>query len=56
MIYEPNGDQLARDVQAAIIEKVTQGFGLFSTTPIQSNYQSVYPHTTGVLLIFKKEA
>ncbi len=53
MTYEPNGDQLARDVQAALMEQADKGYELVTTTPIEANYQSSYPHTLGVMLIFK---
>jgi len=54
MKYEPNGDQLARDVQATLIEMADKGYELFSTDSVTSNHQSTYSHTSGMVLIFKK--
>ncbi len=47
---EINGDQLARDVQAALLEMEHEGYRLHSMSPVQSanNY------TDGMLLIFEK--
>jgi hypothetical protein len=57
-MQEPNGDQLARDVDAAILEKVQNGYELAGAMPVTSSmiYSSTYPYsfTSGVLLIFKK--
>ncbi len=58
-LEEVNGDQLARDVQAAILENDLEGFELINSMPITSSkvYSSTYPYslTTGVLLIFKQK-
>ena len=57
-MYETNGDQLARDVDAAISEKELEGYELMEAMPVSSSliYSSTYPYsfTSGVLLIFKK--
>lgn len=59
-IPEVNGDQLARDVEAALVEMEQQGYKLHSMSPIQSSklYLSAYAYnfTDGVLLIFEKNA
>lgn len=58
-INEINGDQLARDVDAAIQEKGNEGYDLCQSMPITSSliYSSTYPYTitSGVLLIFKQK-
>lgn len=58
-LEEVNGDQLARDVQATILENDLEGFELVNSMPITSSkvYSSTYPYslTTGVLLIFKQK-
>ncbi|MBI5915968.1 MAG: hypothetical protein HY842_11360 [Bacteroidetes bacterium] len=58
-MHETNGDQLARDVQAAILEKDSEGYELFQSMPVTSSliYSSAYPYsfTTGVVLIFKQK-
>ena len=58
-IQEANGDQLSRDVDAAILEKDHEGFELVQSMPIQSAmvYASTYPYsyTAGILLIFKQK-
>ncbi|HHB77783.1 MAG TPA: hypothetical protein ENK85_00965 [Saprospiraceae bacterium] len=54
MKYQPNGDQLARDIQATLIEMAHKGYELVSSNAINSNHQSTYSHTTGMMLIFKK--
>ena len=55
---EINGDQLARDVQAALLEMENGGYVLHSMSPVQSAklYMSTYAYsfTDGVLLIFEK--
>jgi hypothetical protein len=55
-----NGDQLARDVDAAILEKDFEGFELFQVIPVNSSavFASAYPAslTAGVLLIFKQKS
>lgn len=57
--HEPNGDQLARDVEAAIFEKEREGYELLEAMPVTSSrmYSSTYPYsfTSGVLLIFKQK-
>jgi hypothetical protein len=57
-IQDANGDQLSRDVDAAILEKEHEGYELVQSMPIQSAmiYASSYPYsyTSGVLLIFKQ--
>jgi len=52
--YEPNGDQLARDIQATLVEMTHKGYELASSNTINSNHQSKYSHTSGMMLIFKK--
>lgn len=58
-LEETNGDQLARDVDAAILEKEFEGYELCEAMPINSSviYASAYPanRTSGVLLIFKQK-
>lgn len=58
-IDEPNGDQFARYVDAAIEEKELEGYELSHTVPVNSSkiLAASYPYsqTTGVLLIFKKK-
>ena len=49
-----NGDELARDVQAAILEQEQEGFHLQSTTPITSTLHNNRFFTEGVLLVFRK--
>ena len=53
-----NGDQFARDINAAVFEREQEGFELMSTTPVHSSKQSIgansYGLTIGVLLTFKK--
>ena len=57
-LYEVNGDQFARDIDAAILEKEKEGFELISSTPVFSSKHVMgtfaYGYTTGVLLTFKK--
>ncbi len=57
-IPELNGDQLARDVQAALLEMEQQGYQLHSITPVNAGklyYGSIgYTQTDGVLLVFQK--
>lgn len=54
---ETNGDQLARDIQAAILENAMEGFELIQTIPVTSsrNVSGAYFYaiTTGVILIFQ---
>lgn len=58
-MHETNGDQLARDVDAAILEKEQEGYELLEAMPVTSSmiYSSTYPYsfTSGVLLIFKQK-
>lgn len=54
MKFQPNGDQLARDVEAALIEMHHKGYELVSSNMLNSNHQSAYSHTSGMMLIFKK--
>ncbi|MFN7118126.1 MAG: hypothetical protein ACK4TA_15105 [Saprospiraceae bacterium] len=55
---EVNGDQLTRDVQAALVEMENEGYKLHSMSPVQSAklYMSsfAYSYTDGILLIFEK--
>ena len=57
-IYITNGDQFARDIDAAIHEKEREGYVLFSSTPTTSSKLVSgaygYSFTSGVILIFKK--
>jgi len=50
--YTINGDQLARDVQAAIIEYSKKGYQLDHTQAVTSA-QSTVSYTQGIMLIFK---
>lgn len=53
-----NGDQLSRDVEAALVEMESKGYKLHTLTAVQSSklYMStfVYNYTDGVLLVFEK--
>jgi len=55
---EFNGDQLSRDVQAALVEMENEGYKLHSMSPMQTAklYMGslAYNYTDGVLLIFEK--
>lgn len=55
---ELNGDQLARYVQATLLEMEAEGYRLHSLTPITSGRvhmsSMAYSHTDGVLLVFQK--
>lgn len=55
---DTNGDQLARDIQATILENMVEGFELIQTIPVTSskNISGAYFYalTTGVILIFKE--
>ena len=51
---EINGDQLARDVQAAILEQEQDKMELISTSPITSTLTNGRVFTQGVLLIFRR--
>jgi hypothetical protein len=56
---EPNGDQLARDIQAVILENVMEGFELTQSLPVTSSSTIsgayAYSFTSGVILIFKQQ-
>jgi hypothetical protein len=52
--YSINGDQLARDVQAAIIEYSKKGYQLDQIQGVNSS-QSTVSYTQGMLLIFKNK-
>lgn len=58
MIPEANGDELARDIEAALVEMEAAGYKLHTMTPVTSSkmYMSayVYGYTEGVLLVFEK--
>lgn len=58
LLPEINGDQLARDVQAILLEMEDEGYKLHTMTPVQSGklYMSsfAYSYTDGVLLVFEK--
>lgn len=55
---ETNGDQLARDIQATILENDLGGYELTQSIPVTSSKTIsgayAYSMTTGVILIFKK--
>jgi len=57
-IPELNGDQLARDVQATLLEMEHEGYKLHTMTPVTSGRMHMgsfaYSYTDGVLLIFQK--
>lgn len=53
-----NGDQLARDVQATLVEMESEGYKLHSVSPV-TNAKShhggfTYSYTDGILMIFQK--
>lgn len=52
--YAINGDQLARDVQASIIEYSKKGYKLDQIQGVNSA-QSTVSYTQGMLLVFKNE-
>lgn len=58
-IQDPNVDQMARDVEAALLEQALEGYELFQSIPVTSSmvYASAYPYsfTSGLLLIFKQK-
>ena len=58
-IEETNGDQLARDIQATILENDLDGFELMQSMPITSSKTIsgayAYASTSGILLIFKQK-
>lgn len=55
---ELNGDQLARDVQAALLEMEHEGYKLHTMTPVTHGKMHMgsfaYSYTDGVLLVFQK--
>ncbi|MCC6723795.1 MAG: hypothetical protein IT258_04755 [Saprospiraceae bacterium] len=55
---ETNGDQLARDIQATVLENDLNGYELMQTIPVTSSktISGAYSYslTTGVILIFKQ--
>ncbi len=54
-----NGDQFARDIDAAVHEKAREGYELMNSMPIESSKSVMgsytYNFTSGIMLIFKKE-
>ncbi|KAA3635857.1 MAG: hypothetical protein DWQ02_09190 [Bacteroidetes bacterium] len=52
--YSINGDQLARDVQAAIVEYSKKGYQLDQVQAVTSA-QSTVSYTQGMLLVFKNK-
>jgi len=56
--WEINGDQLARDADAAILEMGQQGFDPIHVVPVTSSKviggALALSHTEGMLLVFKK--
>ena len=58
-LEETNGDQLARDIQAAILENAMDGFELMQSLPVTSSKSLAgtltYSFTSGVILIFKQK-
>lgn len=50
-----NGDQLARDIQAAIEEMEKNGFALNMMNPVISYKVSGYNTTEGMLVVFRKK-
>ncbi len=58
-IEETNGDQLARDIQAAILENDLDGFELMSSMPVTSSKTIsgayAYSFTAGAILMFKQK-
>lgn len=50
-----NGDQLARDIQAALAEMSLKGFRLCQMSPVTSSLINNRVYTEGVLLVFEKE-
>ncbi len=55
-----NGDQLARDIDAALLEMEEKGYELVNSMPVTSAkiHMSSYPfsYTEGITLLFKKIA
>ncbi|MBK9013505.1 MAG: hypothetical protein IPM82_05160 [Saprospiraceae bacterium] len=58
-LEETNGDQLARDIQATVLENDLAGFELMQSMPVTSSKTIsgayAYTLTTGVILIFKQK-
>lgn len=58
-IEETNGDQLARDIQATVLENDMDGFELTQSMPVISSKTIsgayAYSFTSGVILIFKQK-
>jgi len=58
-IEETNGDQLARDIQATVLENDLAGYELIQTIPVTSSKTIsgayAYSMTTGVVMIFKQK-
>ncbi len=58
-LEEPNGDQLARDIQATVLENDLAGFELMQSMPVTSSKTIsgayAYAFTSGVILIFKQK-
>ena len=56
---ETNGDQLARDIQATVLENDLAGFELMQSMPVTSSKTIsgayAYSLTSGVILIFKQK-
>lgn len=52
--YSINGDQLARDVQAAVVEYSKKGYQLDQVQAVTSS-QSTVSYTQGMLLVFKNK-
>ncbi len=54
-----NGDQFARLIDAAILEKEKEGYDLLSCMPIHSSSVQMssiaYGFTSGAILVFKKK-
>ncbi len=54
-----NGDQFARDIDAAVHEKEREGYELLNSMPIESSKSVMgsytYSFTSGIMLIFKKK-
>ncbi|MBK8721786.1 MAG: hypothetical protein IPL95_05765 [Saprospiraceae bacterium] len=58
-IEDVNGDTVSRDIQAAINEKVLEGYKFHCMEAINSTkmFSSMYPttYTSGFILIFEKQ-
>ena len=52
LVFKPNGDQLARDIQATITEQIDYGYKVFSMSAINETHNN-YTHTSGVIIIFE---